>query len=139
MANNNSYAENLSNLIKKSNDAISILSGINESIISDKDVVNINVGDTSVAIPSFNNVLNKVKNIENTVSTFTSGNGTVKLLDGSYRSVEVSNLPSIPKKIEELDDINTFSVSSNWFFENLMFTHSPSVTCGDSSLPEGAL
>lgn len=121
MANNNSYAENLSKLIKKSNDAISVLSGVHESIISDKDSVNINVGDTSITIPSYNNVLNKIKNVENTVSTFTSGAGTVRLSDGTHRSVEVTNLPSVPQKITNLNSIDTFNVSSNWFFENLMF------------------
>lgn len=121
MANNNAFAENLSQLIKKTNDAISTLSGIHESVITDNDVVNINVGDTSIAIPSYNNIIDKVQNIENTVSAFTSGTGAVKLLDGSYRNISVDVLPNTPAKITNINNISSFTISNNWFFEDLMF------------------
>jgi len=43
------------------------------------------------------------------------------LTDGSRRKIELSNLPKIPNKISGITNPTTFTIDSNWFFEDLMF------------------
>lgn len=118
----NSFAENMDKTIDSVNGSISVLTSFAESLSTDKDSVQIDIiGDSSVTIPSYNNVINRLNNVEHTVAAFTSGSGTVKLMDGTHRNISVTTVPISPSKIEKLDDITTFDTDSNWFFENLIF------------------
>ena len=49
------------------------------------------------------------------------GKGSVSLRDGSRRTVTLSTIPHTPERITGLADPSTFSIDSNWFFEELMF------------------
>lgn len=118
----NSFADNMNEVITGVNDSLNILNSFAESLSSNDDSVNVNLyNDTSFIIPSYGSVINRLKTVENTVEKFTAGNGTVKLLDGTHRSIKVSNIPITPNKIENINNITTFNIDSNWFFENLIF------------------
>ena len=45
----------------------------------------------------------------------------MSLEDGSRRTVHLSTIPHTPDRITGLVDPSTFTVDSNWFFEELMF------------------
>lgn len=118
----NSFSDNIKNLVDKTNIAISSLNGFSETFTTDDDVVNIKISDdSSIQIPSYQSLLNRIKTVENTVNTFTSGAGTVKLVDGTYRQIKVSTIPQAPNKITDLENPIYFKTNSNWFFEDLVF------------------
>ena len=120
--NQNSFADNTARLCKNVNIAIETLNAVTDSIIGDDASVVVNLpNDTSVMILSTSNILNRLENVENTVKSFTSGSGMVKLIDGTNRQVKVTTIPITPKRIQNINQISTFSTNSNWFFEDLMF------------------
>ena len=119
--NKNTFAENMEELVNKSNSAISILSGMTDSLVADSESVTVKVDDSSIIIPSYNNILNRIKVVEDTVSAITTGNGTITLADGTNRNITVDTLMQVPSKIENVANVTTFDVNSNWFFEDLMF------------------
>ena len=122
MINQNSFSDNIASLTDNVNIAIGALNAITDSIIGDDDVVNIELpNNESINILSNNNIINRLNNVENTVKAFTSGNGVVKLVDGTHRNVQVSTIAQAPQKIENLTNIDTFHINPNWFFEELMF------------------
>lgn len=121
MANINSYAENLTQLTKNVNDALETLSAVNQSMFSDSDHVSLKVDDTSMSIPSYSNVINRLERAENTVSTLVNGNGIITANDGTRRRVKVTTVPKAPARIESVNNPSTFTTDSNWIFENLMF------------------
>ena len=119
--NQNSFAMNVAELTKNTNNAISALSSLSDSLIGNTDTVTINLGDNTINIPSYNNIIDRVNTVENTVKSFVSGQGSVKLLDGTNRRIKVTTLPTIPQKIENIEEATNFYVDANWFFEDLMF------------------
>lgn len=122
MINQNSFSDNVANLTKNVNIAIDTLNAVTDSIVGDDDIITVKLpNDETVNILSQNNIINRLKNVENTVNSFTSGNGVVKLVDGTHRSVQVTTIPQTPKKITNLSKIDKFDINHNWFFEELMF------------------
>ena len=120
--NQNSFADNTARLCENVNIAIETLNAVTNSIIGDDASVVVNLpNDTSVMILSTSNILNRLENVENTVKSFTSGSGVVKLVDGTNRQIKVTTIPVTPKRIENVDQVSTFSTNVNWFFEDLMF------------------
>ena len=122
MINQNSFSDNIANLTKNANIAIETLNAVTESIIGDDAVVSVQLpNNESVNILSTNNIINRLENVENTVKSFTSGAGTVKLVDGTHRSIKVTTIPQTPNKIKKIEKINKFDINHNWFFEEFMF------------------
>ena len=120
--NQNSFSDNVAKLTNNVNIAIETLNAVTESIIGDDASVVVDLpNDTSVTIISNNNILNRLSNVENTVNSFTSGRGMVKLVDGTSREIKVTTMPETPKRIENVKNATTFSINNNWFFEDLMF------------------
>ena len=118
----NSFADNVSKLVKSTNNAIASLNALNETMTTENDTVSIELEEgNNIQIPSYANLIHRMKTVENTVDSFSSGNGVVKLADGTHRYVRVSNLPSIPKKIEGVVSPSYFNIDANWYFESLMF------------------
>ena len=118
----NSFADNVAKLVKETNTAIASLNAINETMTTDKDVVNIELsGEGNIPLPSYNSLINRIKNVENTVDSFSSGSGIVKLTDGTHRYVKVTNVPNVPQKITSVEAPSSFNIIPNWFFEELMF------------------
>ena len=118
----NSFADNVSKLVKSTNNAIASLNALNETMTTENDTVNIELEEgNNIQIPSYANLIHRMNTVERTVDSFSSGNGVVKLADGTHRYVKVSNLPSIPKRIEGVIAPSYFNIDANWFFESLMF------------------
>ena len=120
--NQNSFAQNVAELTNNANIAIASLNAVTESIIGDDASVIVDLpNDTSVTIISNNNILHRLSAVEDTVKAFTSGQGSVKLVDGTNRKIQVTTIPITPEKIENIDQITNFNINNNWFFEDLMF------------------
>lgn len=120
--NQNSFAQNVAELANNANIAIASLNAVTESIIGDDASVIVDLpNDTSVTIISNNNILHRLSAVEDTVKAFTSGQGSVKLVDGTNRKIQVTTIPITPEKIENIDQVTNFNINNNWFFEDLMF------------------
>lgn len=120
--NQNSFAQNVAELTNNANIAIASLNAVTESIIGDDASVIVDLpNDTSVMIISNNNILHRLSAVEDTVKAFTSGQGSVKLVDGTNRKIQVTTIPITPEKIENIDQVTNFNINNNWFFEDLMF------------------
>lgn len=65
--------------------------------------------------------MNRLKALEESINSLNNGYGAVNLQDGSRRTITLTSIPHTPEQITGLDDPSTFSVDSNWFFEELMF------------------
>lgn len=128
MSNNknvNSFAKNVSSIVESANKSLSILSGIQESLVTDQDLVNIDlVIDGSLKtynIPSYQSVIQDVNALKKSLDSFVNGSGVVSLNDGTYRHITATPVAEVPAKITNLVDPSTFGINSNWFFENLLF------------------
>ena len=115
MADNiNSFAQNLSELTKSCADIMEFAEGINETLSgADKDYK----VTEEIVLPSYANIVNRVERVENTVAKFTQGSGVVETADGTYRKVRVTNVSRPPAQITGLDDVSTFTIDPNWFFD----------------------
>lgn len=119
--NQNTFAENIAELSNNVSKTMTSLNAMSDAMNADSDVITYTVDDEIITMPSFKNVINRLNTIENTVNAFTSGNGTVKLVDGTSRKIKVQTMPSTPERIINLNKVTTFNINSNWFFEDLMF------------------
>ena len=118
----NSFADNMNKFAKNASTVISTLNGLSDMITSDEDVIKIDVIDgNDIQLPSYQNVLKRLKVVEDTVNAFTSGKGSVKAVDGTNRQVKVETLPTTPSKISNISTPSSFKTNANWFFESLMF------------------
>lgn len=129
MANINSFAENLNKIVTSTNNQLSILNGIQESITTDANTVQVNTVSAenekrTVEIPSWTSIVNQVSAIKNSVNTLLEGKGIVSIGDGTGRTVKLSTIASSPNKIEGLTNPTTFSIDANWWFENMMYPSS---------------
>lgn len=118
MANINSFAENLAKLTENTADIITTLEGINESMSGNS--AEVNIGDSAV-LPSYQNIVKRVARVENTVSKFTQGKGTVETDDGTYRKIKVSTVSRPPETITDIESVGSFTPNANWFFESLQY------------------
>ena len=72
-------------------------------------------------LPSYDSVVNRLKAVEESINSLNNGYGAVNLEDGSRRTITLTSIPHTPEQITGIDDPSTFTVDSNWFFEELMF------------------
>ena len=114
----NSYADNLAQLTKNTADVLALAEAFNESLSSTE--AEIRVTD-EIALPSFSNIVKRVNRAEDTIAKFTQGKGIVETDDGTYRKIKVTNISRPPEAITGLDDIESFSINPNWFFEALQY------------------
>lgn len=127
MSNNiNSFSQNVNRLVKSSADTLSMLGAIQQSMTTNDTFVTYEYenkdGETvKYQLPSFESVVNRLKAVESSLESLTTGRGLVNLSDGTTRSVTVSTVPVAPAQITGLADPSTFEIDSNWFFEQLMF------------------
>ena len=127
----NSFAETVQNLVDSTNVALEAVIAVNKSLTTQEDTVSINVqtrdeitGDVSTStysIPSYNNVLNKLNSVYNTVDVFVKGQGMILLEDGTYRKISTQPIAIPPDKILDVVKPSKFKTKSNWFFESLLF------------------
>lgn len=130
MSNINSFTEVTNELIQQVNIALENVIKLNESITTQDDTVTLSVeqtnpvtGDASIvtySLPSYNNVINKVNALHQTMDTFIKGEGVVLLNDGTYRRVTTNPIAVSPSKITNVATPTKFTTRSNWFFESMM-------------------
>lgn len=118
MANTNTFIENLNKLTKEASDVLSYAEAMNEAMTGNSDTV---TSPDGLTLPSYPNVLNRLKRVEKTVSTFTSGKGTVETDDGTYRKIKVDTVSKPAATISGIESDGKFSIDANWFFESLQF------------------
>lgn len=131
MPNVNSFTETVDILVKQVNIALENVIAVNESLTTQQDTVNMSVeavnpitGDASTvtfSIPSYNNTLDKVNALAQTMDTFVKGEGVVLLNDGTYRKVSTIPVAISPTQIIGVAAPTLFTTRDNWFFESLMF------------------
>jgi len=131
MSNINSFTETVNLLVEQINIALSNIVSLNKSLTTQEDTVSLSVeqidpitGDASLvtySLPSYNNVINKVNTVSQTVDTFVKGEGVVLLNDGTYRKVSTVPLAVSPNTISGITPPTKFKTRYNWFFESMMF------------------
>ena len=123
----NSFSQNVNTLVEKTNTALSILQGLQESLVTDKNTVAVSIQETKDSslkqyqIPAYQSIVNQVNALKKSVDSLVNGSGTVDVLDGTKRQVEATPIAAVPARITNLEDPSTFSIDANWFFESLMF------------------
>ena len=105
---------------------LAMLRAVQESMVSNDAYVTFDYTDDngktlSYQIPSYDSVVRRLQAVEQSLNALSVGKGTVSLEDGSRRTVHLSTIPHTPDRITGLVDPSTFTVDSNWFFEELMF------------------
>ena len=126
MANINSFAENINNLVQTTNNQISILNAIQESVTSDANSVRATVVDNDnkeyvMEIPSWTSITKQVEAFRNSLNTILQGKGIISLGDGSNRTVKLTTIATVPPKITNLQNPSKFSIDPNWWFEDMMY------------------
>lgn len=114
----NSFAENVKDLTKSASDILNIAQAMNESISGNSAEVYIG---NNISLPSFSNIVKRVERAEDTIAKFTQGKGIVETDDGTFRKIRVSTISAPPKNITNVDDVSTFNINPNWFFESLQY------------------
>lgn len=127
MKNINSFAENMASLVTVANNQISLLTGIQDSMVTNKSQTSFLMTDpetkqvNSYTIPAYQGVINQLDGVKNSIKSLIDGKGTVSLGDGTAREVKLTPLAKIPTNVNTYGNPTTFNIDSNWFFEDLMF------------------
>lgn len=118
MANVNSYTDNLNSLTEASKNIIDMATAINDAMTGNTSEVIIGDG---IIMPSHQNIVNRLERVENTISQFIEGKGTIELNDGSYRKIKVESVSKPANNILGLSPVSTFDINPNWFFDTFQF------------------
>ena len=119
MSETNSFYGNMSELVKASEDMLNVASAFNKTIGGND--ANVILTDSSIALPSYSYVLQRLERAEKTIANFTLGKGVVQTADGTYRKITVDNVPRPAVDIGPMESVSTFDVDANWFFESFQF------------------
>lgn len=122
----NSFANNVNSLVVSTNQALSVLQGLQESLVTDQDTVSVETQTedgslTTYKIPAYQSIVRQVDALKKSVDSFINGSGIVNINDGTQRQVTATPIAQVPQKIVGLQDPSVFSINANWFFESLMF------------------
>lgn len=119
MANVTDFLSQLHTLTKNN---LEILKTINESFLSKKDHLMVNIEGAQYSIPSFLFLENKInyleENFQNLINSPASGEANF-VLNGDTRSIEVKKYNSSPNSIA-LDPVNNFYIKSNNIFKDFL-------------------
>ena len=126
MGNINSFSQNINKTVENSLNTLAMTAAIQQSMTTADTFVTYDYTDkngdtTKYTLPSYSAVVDRLKAVEESINSLTTGKGIVNLNDGSRRTVTLSTIPHTPNMITGLDDPSTFTIDSNWFFEELMF------------------
>lgn len=122
----------LNDLVAMQANSLEIINALSSATTSSSDTVEVKILDTStgatgsltsVTIPSFGYIKNQIQVLNDTVKNMSGiGNGTsnIRLADGSFRKILVSNLQKEASNIARLDKPTSFNKKENWFFESFL-------------------
>lgn len=124
----NSLSGLLARLMTFAGNSIESFGKVNEAITTDSESVVVNIenpdGTTDTfTIPSFGYLKNSIERLNNNINAIANvdgGGSSVRLSDGTYRRLVTMRLPSEAPTVKRINSVNTFSVKSNYFFENLI-------------------
>ena len=122
----NSFSQNINRSVAQSANTISMLAALQKSLTSNDTFVTYDYEDKdghliTYQLPSYESVINRLKALEESFNSIVNGKGVINVNDGSRRTISVSTIPQTPNTISGLSDPSTFTIDSNWFFEELMF------------------
>ena len=128
MSKNNSLSTLLPDLIRVYNNTLDGFQKLNQAITTNQEAINFDSYNddgsvSSIQIPSFGYLKNAISRLDTTLNTLTGlndGSSSIVLPDGSFRKIILSKLPTEANDIGKLNQITTFNVKSNWFFESLI-------------------
>lgn len=126
----NSFAENIRKTISNQVNELSLLTAMQRSLTTNDTFITYEYQDiqgrnSQYQLPSYASIVNRLKALEESVNSLSTGKGQVNLTDGSRRTVKLTSVPQTPQQIFGIQDPSTFKLDTNWFFEDLMF---PGVT-----------
>lgn len=122
----NSFAENIRKTISNQVNELSLLTAMQRSLTTNDTFVTYEYQDiqgknAQYQLPSYASIVNRLKALEESVNTLSTGKGQINLIDGSRRTVKLTSVPQTPPQIFGIQDPSTFKLDTNWFFEDLMF------------------
>lgn len=122
----NSFNEDMRQVIVAQKNHLAYLAALQKSMVNNEmfttfDFENTDGTYSNYQLPTYTNIMNQVESVKNSIETLNKGTGTVTLNDGTRRQVKLSSVATAPSRITSIANPSTFSVDSNWFFENLMF------------------
>ena len=128
MSKNNSLSTLLPDLIRVYNNTLDGFQKLNQAITTNQEAINFDSYNddgsvSSIQIPSFGYLKNSISRLDATLNTLTGlndGSSSIIMPDGSFRKIILSKLPTEANDIGNLNQITTFNVKSNWFFESLI-------------------
>ena len=126
----NSFAQNIRRTIANQTNELALLTAMQRSLTTNDTFVTYEYQDiqgknAQYQLPSYASIVNRLKALEESVNSMSTGKGQVNLIDGSRRTVKLTSIPQTPTQIFGIQDPSTFKLDTNWFFEDLMF---PGVT-----------
>lgn len=125
----NSLATLLEQALILEKNQLETVAKINDATVSNADSININItnpsdGSTQVVnIPSFGYLKNAIERIDNNINSManiSSAGSTIRLSDGTYRSIISSKIPSEAPTVTKVNNVTNFNFRSNWFFEEML-------------------
>lgn len=122
----NSFAHNMRNVIGQQANQLSYMAAIQRSLTTNDTFVTYEYQDTQgnnsqYQLPSYASIVNRLKSVEESINSLSTGKGAINLIDGSRRILKLSSVPKTPEQISGVSDPSTFKIDTNWFFEDLMF------------------
>ena len=122
----NSFEENMRRSISQQVNALSLLTAMQRSLTTNDTFVTFEYQDvqgkgSQYQLPSYASIVNRLKAVEESLNSLSTGKGQLNLVDGSRRTLKLSSIPQTPEQIYGVQDPSTFKLDTNWFFEDLMF------------------
>lgn len=125
----NSLSSVIDNLIKLQRNNSEVLTKLSDVVNSDADTVTLTIEDISndniktVTIPSLGSLKKDIQRLDSNIEQLSSLNNkdaSVKLADGTFRTIIKSTLKRSPDTITSVNTPSSFSSKNNWFFESFM-------------------
>ena len=125
----NSLSSIVDNLIKLQRNNSEVLSKLSEVVNSDADVVTLTLEDIAndniktVTIPSFGALKKDIERLDENItqiSSLNSKNASVKLPDGTFRTIIKSTLKKSANDLTSVQTPTEFESKNNWFFESFL-------------------
>src|ERR1035437_6719557 len=87
------------------------------------DLVDSNNNTNRLFVPSFGYITSELSRLDTNIKNLSNlGTSTtnIRLSDGSYRQILVSNILTEANDITSLNNVNTFNIKDNYFFDNFI-------------------
>jgi hypothetical protein len=129
MSASNSISQLLEQFLELNTNALETFNRINEAITSNKETVVIDLFNSTtnqmetIQIPAFGYLKREIERLNKNISSISGLEGsdaTVRLKDGSYRTIHTARLKGPSKSVTSLASPTTFNTKLNEFFEDFL-------------------